>query len=66
MTDRAIGAAASPPVVSLPELPPFSMITETATCLPAFLANPMNQACGGASGAFSAVPVLPPTSTPAI
>ena len=70
MTALATGAAARPPVVSLPLTPPFSMMTATAIFgLPFSRAYPENHACGGVSLPLtkmpvSAVPVLPATVTP--
>ncbi len=70
MTALAMGAAARPPVVSLPFTPPFSTITATAIlAVPFCVAKPTNHACGGVSLPLtkipvSAVPVLPPIDDP--
>src|SRR5690606_30714497 len=65
MTFFAIGAASESPEPVFPIPPPFSTTTATATCGSSAGAKPVNHNEYGLSP-FSAVPVLPATSTPSI
>ena len=66
MTARAMGPARRPPAISSRAVSLDSTSTATATLGSSAGANDTNQAYGGRSGVDCAVPVLPPTSTPAM